>query len=330
MRFATDQPDHINLAKNSLRYRIATFLLALAYGGFLTSLPLYVFKDRSNYLEYAAHSWEILGRYSSQGPLVVLSNEPVWLLINSCLANFFSADVTLRIIIFVPAVVVAWVVLQRSPKNFIWLLLFLMFPSVIKNHIIHLRQGLAIAVFLLGWFSANKPTRWLLIAIAPFIHASFFFVLGLLGLARMSTNLRLGPDIRTLSFTVLGIATGLAIGWIAELVVARQAHEYEFAMIDVSGIGFIFWGLVFVVMCLQGRSYMRSYAFELGTIIYYISTYFFIVISARIFESSLILVLLAGLHLTGWRRAAFLALISLSAVMEYVTRFDLPWLGFGI
>jgi len=316
--------------KTSLKYRLMTFIVAIVYGGFLAGLPLMVFKDRANYLLYAAYSWSILSNYWSQSPLIALTNEPIWLLIDSVLAMFLSSETTLRIIIFVPAFVTAWLVLQQNPRQFVWLVLILLFPAVIKNYIINLRQGLAISVFLLGWFTEKRPLRWLLMGTTPFIHASFFFVLGLLGMSKFALKLRLGPDIRTLLFAILGIIAGLGVGWIAAVLGARQSQEYDFAMANVSGLGFIFWGAVLVVMCFQGRGYMRSHTFELGAIVFYLATYFFIEITARIFESMLILVLLAGMQLTGWRRAAFISLIIISAVLQYIPLLDQPWLGFGV
>jgi hypothetical protein len=315
----------------SLSYRLLSLMLAITYGGFLASLPLKVFSDRTSYLNYAAYSWDILNQNWSHSPLVALANEPLWLLINSCLAYFLPVELTLRVIIFVPAAVVAWIVLQQSPRKFVWLVLILLFPAVIRNHITALREGMALAVFLLGWFSKSKPLRWLAMGCAPFIHSSFFFVLGLLGLARMALKLHLGPDLRTLLFAATGIFMGLLVGRLSSLLGARQASEYNFTMAEnASGLGFIFWALVLVVMCLQGRCYMRLHAFELGTILFYLSTYFFIEISARIFESSLLLVLLAGLQLTGWRRAVFLMLILCLTALQYARQYSQPWLGWGI
>jgi len=320
-----------NQRKNiGLKYRLVTFIVAIAYGGILASLPLEVFKDRENYLIYAANSWSILNQYWTQSPLVALSNEPIWLLINSFLAILLPPENTLRIIIFVPAFIVAWIVLQQNPRHLVLLLLILLYPPVIKNHIIHLRQGAAIAVFLMGWVTKCKPLRWLLIGITPFIHASFFFVLGLLGLSQLAIKMRLGPDVRTLLFAASGIIISLVIGWLAALLGARQSQQYQFVMADVSGLGFILWASVLIVLCMQGRRYMRSHAFEIGAIIFYLVTYFFIEIAARIFESVLLLVLLAGLQLTGWRRSAFLAIIVISAVLQYVLQLDKPWLGWGV
>lgn len=323
--------DEDQIEEIGLKYRLMTFIVAIAYGGFLASLPLEVFKDRGNYLVYAANSWSILNQYWYQSPLVALSNEPIWLLINSFLAILLPGETTIRVIIFIPAFVVAWIVLQQNPRQFVWLLLILFYPAVIKNHIIHLRQGAAIAVFLMGWITESKPLRWILIGITPFIHASFFFVLGLLGLSSLVLKMRLGPDVRTLLFAASGIIISLVIRWLSALVGARQAFEYKFTIAEgASGLGFVLWALVLMIMCFQGRNYMRSYIFEMGAIAFYLTTYFFIEIAARIFEGIILLVLLAGLQLTGWRRAAFLAMIFTSAVLQYAMRLDQPWLGWGV
>jgi len=336
MRYTPSQSlmfDQGKIDRLSLSYRILTLMLALSYGGILASLPLDAFLDRANYLIYATDSWLILCGYWSQSPLVALANEPIWLLINSFLANFLSAEDIVRIIIFVPATVVAWIVLLQSPKhfNFIWMLLFLLYPAVVKNHIIHLRQGVAIAVFLMGWFSGSTPLRWFLMGSASFIHSSIFFMLALLGLTKIALKLHLGPDLRTLLMAAMGIIIGLGFGWLGAIVGARQAYYYEFTMApNASGLGFIFWAFMFVVMCLQGRTYMRRYAFEMAAVIFYLATYFFVEVAARIFESALLLVLLAGLQLTGWRRTAFISLIIISALIQYIRQFDQPWLGYGL
>lgn len=311
------------------RHSLIILIVALAYGSLLASLPLEAFLDRVNYLHYAKNSWAILERYWSVNPLVWLSNEPMWLLINSVLAEALTPEFTLRVIIFVPATLVAWVVLHRDSHQFIWLLWLLLLPQVIFAHIIHLRQGVAIAVFLSGWFATSRPLRWLLLAITPFIHAAFFFILTLLALNAAARRLRLAADLHTLAFIGAGLGISVSLDLIAPSLGARQAERYELFAVDVSGLGFIFWCSIFGAMCLQGRTFMRHYAFELGIIVFYLATYFLIEVSARIFESVILLVLLAGLRLTGWRRWAFLSLIASYGIAQYVLRIDQPWLGLG-
>lgn len=313
--------------KPGVSYQFLVLTLALIYGGLLASMPLDVFSDRVNYLNYAENSLHILEGYWAISPLTGLVNEPLWLLINAGLAMLFSPEMVLRLIIFVPASLVAWNVLRQDSRQFIWLLLFLLLPQVIDNHIVHLRQGMAVAVFLTGWFTASRSLRWLMLVATSFIHAAFFFILTLLVLAGIARRLRLAADLRTLLFIGFGLGVGGVLGWLASFLSARQANEYAFSITGVSGLGFIFWGMVLGVMCLQGQAFMRRHAFELGVIAFYLTTYFLIEVTGRIFESALLLVLLAGLRLTDWRRVAFLALIISYGVLQYAFKINEPWIG---
>lgn len=310
-------------------YQVLLLVVAVAYGALLAGLPVEVFKDRLNYLEYTQNSLVLLARNWSQGPLVFLSNEPVWLLLNVALSTIFSSDNTLRLFIFVPATLVAWLVLRYDPRQFVWLLLFLLIPQVLKNHVTHLRQGVAIAAFLAGWFAGGKPLRWLLMGLAPLIHSSFFFLLVLLVLRRISRWVGLGMSLHTVGLVLFGAAVGLSLGWLAWLAGARQASEYAFSGSEGSGLGFAFWLLILGVMFFQGREFAYRHAFELGVTIFYLATYFLVEVSPRIFESAVLLVLLAGLGLTSWRRLTFLSLIVSYTVLQYAMRFGEPWLGFG-
>ena len=310
----------------------STFLVccALTYGYILQSLPLSVFKDRTNYLNYAENSWQIFMHYWAAGPLVALFNEPVWLLVNAVLAQFFPPDIVLRLIIFIPASLVAWQVLRQDSRYFICLMGFLFLPQVIDYHITALRQGMAIAVFLTGWFMYKGSLRWLILGLTPFIHASFFFVLALLVLAYIAKRLPLTDGLRTLLFVVAGLCVGIMLGWIVSLLGARQAEVYNFMMTNISGLGFVFWISIFGIMYMQGQEFMRQHIFETGAIVFYLSTYFLIEVTARIFESTLLLVLLAALHLTDWRRKAFFILITSYGISLYIMKLGQPWLGFGV
>ncbi|MBL8252238.1 MAG: hypothetical protein JNJ76_01370 [Candidatus Competibacter sp.] len=313
----------------SLNYQLLALTLAVVYGGVLAGLPLDEFKDRASYLIYAEHSWEIFERYWGVSPLVGLVNEPLWLLINIGLAAVLPPEAVLRTIIFVPATLVAWLVLRQNPRQFGWLLLFLMLPQVVKNHIIHLRQGLAIAVFLAGWLASRQSLRWTLFAATPFIHASFFFVLFLWVMVKSMRLLRLAADLRTL--LVAGAAIGVGGSyWLVDVLGARQAELYTASATDLSGLGFAFWALVLIVMFLQGREFLRQYVFEISTIVFFLGTYFFSPVTGRIFESTLLLVLLSGLRLTGWRYLAFIWLFVVYIVQQWLMRIDQSNFGWGL
>lgn len=319
-----------NLRVSKLQYHLFALVLAITYGATLSQIPTEQFKDFSNYLIYAEHSGLRLLGFLDSGILEMLTNEPAWLLINVGLGAFLPAETVVRVIIFGSATLVAWLVLRSHPRHFVWLLLFLLLPMVMKNHLIQLRQGAAIALFLWGWFSSSRTARWLLMGMTPFVHSSFFFVLLVLWAAKGSTYLRLGPDIRTLVFGAMGVSVGVGLAWLASLLGARQAEQYDFAMTDVSGLGFVFWLLVFGIMVMDGRRFLREHVFETGMIVFYLSTYWLIEVTARIFESGILLVLLGGLALTGWRRPVFIAVIAAYGGLTWLLRMGQPAMGFGV
>lgn len=309
--------------------RLFTLVLAVAYGAFLASLPLEVFKDRDNYLTYVLAAPLILERYAAGGLLTVLANEPAWLLLNSWLGAFFPPETVVRLLIFLPATVTAWLTLRNRQGWIGWALLFLFFPAVIKNHIIHLRQGVAIALFLLGWYARRRSWRWALWPITPFIHASFFFVLLIYGLVHVAKTLRLAADLRTVTTFGVAIVVTLSLPWLAAGVGARQAFEYNLLEAEVSGLGFLFWSFILAVLLSQGRQFLRRHAFETATITFYLGMYFLGAVSARIYESTLLLVLLSGLDLEKRRRSVFLIMIGGFIFLSYYLRLGDPWLGWG-
>jgi hypothetical protein len=309
-------------------YTAAIFVLAVSYGLALASLPVDIFQDRSNYLDYVQSAPLLLLQYLGEGWLVFFTNEPLFLLLNAALGLGLEPPAVVRTLIFFSATTLAFTVLRTGPRHFIWLLLILVFPSVIKNYIIHLRQGLAISVFMIGWQMSGRYKRLALIAAAPFFHASFFFVLLLLGLTYFGRKLKLAADLRGLTYIFVGLAAAVSLGVVAQLLGARQGEEYEFAAAEISGLGFVFWLAVACIFATGNKAFQQREAFAMGSIIFYLCAYFFVEVSARIFESAMVAVLLAGLTLNGWRRHIYCAAIAFFAGMSWVLRLGQPLLGF--
>jgi hypothetical protein len=68
-----------------------------------------------------------------------------------------------------------------------------------------------------------------------------FFICLLLVLARSLRYVRFGPGLRTITYLVVGIASGLSLGFLAALFETRQGPQYNFERAEVSGLGFILW-----------------------------------------------------------------------------------------
>jgi hypothetical protein len=294
--------------KAILSSKLFALFFALIYAFTLANLPLMQFRDRINYLTYASGSFVILQRYLESGGWVTLfMSEPLWLLINIGLSRFLQPEDVLRVIIFLPAFIVSYLALRSNPPDAIWIALFLLIPGVLKNHIVHLRQGLAIAIFLVGWFARHRGLCVVCFLAAPFIHVGFFATLGLMALAHATKRLRFAPDLRLIAFVGVGVLLGVSLPWIGDLYpITRQASEYDLRLISGSGLGFLFWGSIFLLMLLQPRYYLEEHAFEIGTILFYLMLYPLVAISARVFENTILLVLLAGLRLSNPNRKFFL------------------------
>lgn len=310
--------------------RLAAAFFSALYGVFLAALPMDPFKDRDNYLNYAENSLSTLDTFWELGPLAAAVNEPLWLLLNHGLSLVLAPVQVVQLIIMVSATTVSWLMLTRARCNPLWLVVLLFLPQVIKNNIVHLRQGAAIAVFLAGWFASGRPKRLLCFALAPFIHASFFFVLCLLVVARVLVASRATVLLRI----AVGVATFAMVGWaaysLAPVLGARQVEDYEFIANEISGLGFLLWSGVLALMLAQGRRFILEHSFALLCLGLYLSLYFVAEFSARIFESAMLVVLIAALRTTAWRRQALQVVVVFLLLYQYLTQLDQPALGFGI
>jgi hypothetical protein len=286
--------------------------------------------DRANYLEYAGTSEVIILRNISSGLLPFIVNEPIWLLINIFFNQFVQPEVTVRIIIFFASFVSCILILKSNSKHLLILFIILLFPNVLIKYIIHLRQGLAVSFFLLGWFSSKKNTRLILYFISPLIHSSFFIVLVLYILSKIVQNIKISNELSFILVVIFGLITSFMISNVSIFLGARQGEEYNFNIIQVSGIGFLFWTLIYIIFSLQGKSFIKNHHFELSILIFYLSTYFFLDVTGRIFESVVILILLAGIDLTKWRKLAFLYAVTAFVSISWILNYNKSWFGWGL
>ena len=310
---------------------------AFLYALTLSQLPLDVFKDRENYFVYIFYSQEIFQRYTAGGVSSIIANEPIWLFFNMLLSRFLNPDNAMRVLIFIPAFIVSWQLLRRNLNHAIWMVVFLLSPQVVKNHIIHLRQGVAVAIFIFAYFSNSKWVRFSLMGVACLIHSSLFFIC-ILGVGTWSlTKLRFSPRAQAamffLFFAFLGAVIELFAGGITSLagqLGARQAITYADADLNISGIGFAFWGGVFLLFISSGDAFLRGNTFAISILAFYLVIYFLTPVAGRVFESGLFVVFLAALALPHPRRIIFLWGFASMALAQYYLRMSEPWLGFGL
>lgn len=304
-------------------------IFALIYAGFLASLPVNAFIDRDNYIIYTYISDVVLSRNYDSGWSSVLFNEPLWLLLNIGLSRILDPDDTIRAIIFFPALLASFVILRNNRQNLIYAVIFLFLPLFLKNYIIHLRQGVAISVFIFAYYSNIKNAKPIMLALTPFIHSSFFFVLMIYAISRYLSRTNVPTFISISAFSLLFIMIGLTINLISSGLGARQGTEYIGATIDVSGLAFAFWAVILLIFLSSGEAFLKKNLFEVSSIAFYLCTYFTTAVSGRIFESSVIVIVLSGLALSGARKHLFLLTILAFMMSDYAMRYGQPSFGWG-
>jgi hypothetical protein len=285
-----------------------TLLVALTYGATLALMPGEGLLDRENYLTYLDIAPILILDWTNAEILKILSNEPLWILINAGIGQFFPREQSLQILIFVPAVIVAYCTLRFDRRYALILFIFLLLPQILKNHVVHLRQGFGIAIFLVGWFARSPQWRWGFWFLTPLLHSSFFFVILMLCISRVCQYWRLVLPVTWTGFLLAGLLGAFGLEQIARTMGARQSAESVItSTVDVSGLGFLLWLLALMLLLVQTNSFKRAHSFEIGTVLFYLATYFLSPFSARVFESTLSVVLLAGLRMRGLGRTIFLA-----------------------
>lgn len=312
-----------------VRRTLIPLLAALAYASFLTSLPIDAFKDRVIYFAYTTTSDVIFYRYLVYDIKAIFANEPVWLYVNVVLIKFLTPDQILQTIIFSSSFVTSFILMRNENKNLFWIMVFLLVPAIIKNYIVHLRQGLAIAVFIAGYYSQSRTIKPILFGITPFIHSSFFFILMMAGINYATGIMKFPLWMRITFITICYIATASLLEVVASGVGARQILEYQGAAVEVSGVGFAFWTCVFLLFLSSGVTFLRQHTLPASLLAFYLGTYFIVPFAARILESGLFLILVCGLAMEGWRKAAFLGMLILFILLTYYSQINEPWFGWA-
>lgn len=314
----------------STDYRILVIILSLAYGGFLATLPLLDFKDRQNYLNYFLSGDTLYERSLADGLASFLSNEPVWLLISRTAHEYMDPELALRLLIGIPATVIAFVVLRFGPKDFLWLVIFLFMPLVITNHIIHLRQGLALSLFMIAYFLVNRTLiRVILFCLCPLIHSSFFFIILLLLISRILRAGRMKSSHAFLLILAACLFLAFSLPALLALTSARQALDDTSAG-NSSGLGFLFWLGMLLLILNSGAKTVQKTAFPVTLLIFNLSTYFVFVYSGRVLESGVIIVLIALLSLRSSERKLAMAAIVFFFILTWVPRLSQPGFGWGL
>jgi hypothetical protein len=112
-----------------------------------------------------------------------------------------------------------------------------------------------------------------------------------------------------MTVSILGLFISFVTPYVALSLGARQSADYDFVAPAVSGLGFIFWMTIFILLLTQWKIIFRKHAFAISCLAFYLTTYFSLEVTARIFENSMLLVLLSGLSMIGYKLLIYKFLI---------------------
>lgn len=252
--------------------------------------------DRVSYMDYANYSDVTLGRYFKDGLGTVLANEPLFLVINIVLSSLFSSENVLRIIIFVSTLLALYSIGKKTSFNLWVLAFFVLIPQFNKNHIIHLRQGLALSVYLLAINQKDYRIEWTLKILAALIHTSIVFIIlfEILEMVMEKTKLKFKLEMILVSVFFLVFMNSFSI--LSLFIADRRFEEYAFSTAtNASGLGFLLWffvGIFFIVM--TKKNHENKICFY--GIIFYLVSYYFVEFGARVFENVLPLIIIGMLN----------------------------------
>ena len=277
----------ITISKVRLNSTILFLFICIPYGLILYSLPLTIFLDRTYYLEYATSSEFILINYYLSGGVVsVFFNEPLWLLINMALALIFQPEQIVRIIILFSSILFSYTLAKNlGSKNFLLVLLILFFPQVLQNYITHLRQGLALAIFMYGVLNTKRVKLYTLFA--ALIHSAFYFILDFQLLDILLVKMRLNFHLKVLVYFMSSIFLIIVVDSVASLIGDRRGGQYSSEDMQVSGLGWIFWLAFFFLLLFKSYPLFKKPNGALPIFIFYLTSYFSLAFVARIFETIL-------------------------------------------
>jgi hypothetical protein len=317
------------MLKKTTLYKLTPIIVSIIFSGYIGSLPLLEFKDRSSYLVHISRADLILLENFKDGILTFFANEPLWFCFIATLRNFFTEENVLNIITYLVPFLFSYAILSSNIKlkYFPILIIILLMPLHLANIIMQLRQGLASAIFMLGFFSKNKYLKNRLIIISPFIHATFIVLVPIYYFYQRFDFRKLSLNLRSFVLIIFSAITIFILPTVAMIAGARQFSRYEFDTSSGTGGMFLYWLFLLLLTFLEGRKFQTKHLFEVNGVILFLLMYFLYPIAGRIFNSIMPLVMISFLSMTGKQKFFNISAITFLFIFLWVGKnFSLYWL----
>lgn len=254
--------------------------------------------DKENYIKYADQSRDIL-LYLLEGNLYkLLINEPIWLLLNTLLTHITDIEtVPLYIGLISYVISVLYIIKKVDKKYTIFLLLLFFMPQIYKSYLVHLRQGLGISIYLMSFLVEKKRSKFILIFFSGLIHNSFIPILFVHSMYELLLRKFSTRSIIALSLILIFIIAFYLFD-ILRILGFRQNNYYENVVMNNSGIGFLFWFLIFFIFLSCRSQIIRKNLICIIPLSVYLIFYFINPVASRLFESYIILIISSIIYLS--------------------------------
>lgn len=311
------------MPKTSIYYKYRDVFAAFLIPFFIVNIDLLLgyeahqIKDRANYYLFADKIfawWEDAGHINWRNFFL---EEPLFVVINLTLRYLGAGpDLTLRIIMYFSVWTACFIIIKRAKIHPLFVLLIFTFPWLLVNYFMTLRQGLATAFMLFGYYySSSKSKKYALTFTAGLIHYSYFVVISIFIIDEIFKWLRVD---RYLYLTLASISSVILFFVIilaaSQLGFLGESSGYQQKIGLNVGFGFIFWFLILFLFSLQGRLFFQNNSVVMLSLIFYIVSTIFFPPMSRILQNFMVLILVAGGSLTGQSKIIFWTLIFLHSL----------------
>ena len=246
--------------------------------------------DRDGYLSYAINAKEIINNTLNYNLYLFLINEPLWLLTNIFISIIIDDQYVPLAVGLINYLICVNFVFKKVEKKYIFAILILFFmPQIYKSFLVHLRQGLAVGLYISSFICKNKGYKYVLMFSAGLVHNSFIPISAVHILYDRYSKFFSAKTIIFITLS-LGSISAVFLFEILELLNFRQHDNYSGVVQNNSGIGFFFWSIIFSILLTNNSSRLKSTLIVIIPIGIYLLLYFVNPISARFLESYLILI----------------------------------------
>jgi hypothetical protein len=213
-----------------------------------------------------------------------------------------SPSIIFKILIFICVTIALYTLIIKKGVPKLWSIIAILTPLVLVNYVMTLKQGVAISVFLIGYYYSSGWKSIFLLSITPLIHFSFLIILPILWLSKTKFILKLPNILNVIFMLAFSYIVGASILKITTLLgLNNLAIQYsEFVEVRF-GFGIIFWSGILLLFFMEGHRFTNKNIFPILVIVFYLGSIFIFSPFSRIIQNISLITFIEGFELTGER-----------------------------